>query len=61
MIGNKFADKITSVSKKKSAKEQPNDETEVDVQRDTPKRRYIYPEERQQIIDRLSLEPKTYV
>ena len=61
LIGNKFADKITSVSKKKSAKEQPNDETEVDVQRDTPKKRYIYPEERQQIIDQLSLEPKKYV
>ena len=46
MIGNKIADKITSVSKK-SAKELPNDETEVDVERATLKKRYISPEERQ--------------
>ena len=43
LIGNKIADKITSVSK--SPKELWNDETEA------PKKRYIYPEERQQIID----------
>ena len=30
LIGNKIADKMTSISKK-SAKELPNDETEVDV------------------------------
>ena len=48
LIGNKIADKITSVSKK-STKELPNDETEVDVERDTPKKRYISPEERQHI------------
>ena len=53
MIGNKTADKITSVSKKKSAKELPNDETEEDVERVTPKKRYISPEERQKIIDEL--------
>ena len=38
LIGNKIADKITSVSKKsntKSNKKLPNDETEVDVERDT--------------------------
>ena len=52
LIGNKIADKITSVSKK-STKELPNDETEVDVERATPKKRYISPEERQQIIDEL--------
>ena len=51
LIGNKIADKITSVSKKKST----NDETEVDVERATPKKRYISPEERQQIIDELRL------
>ena len=54
LIGNKIADKITSVSKK-STKELPNDETEVDVERATPKKRYISPEERQQIIDELRL------
>ena len=60
MIGNKIADKITSVSKK-PAKELPNDETEADVERATPKKRYISPEERQQIIDELRLVPKKYV
>ena len=54
LIGNKIADKITSVSKK-SAKELQNNETEVDVERATPKKRYISPEERQQIIDELRL------
>ena len=50
LIGNKNADKITSVSKK-SSKELPNDET--DVERANPKKRYISPEKRQQIIDQL--------
>ena len=58
LIGNKIADKITSVSKKKSTKESTNDETEVGVERATPKKRYISPEERQQIIDELRLVPK---
>ena len=58
MIGNKTADKITSVSKKKSAKELPNDETEEVVEIATHKKRYISPEERQQIIDELRLVPK---
>ena len=57
LIGNKSADKITSVSKK-STKELPNDETEVDVEKTTPKKRYISPEERQQTIDELKLVPK---
>ena len=57
MIGNKIADKITSVSKK-STKELQNNETEEDVERVTPKKRYISPEERQQIIDELRLVPK---
>ena len=57
LIGNKIADKITSVSKK-STKELPNDETEVDVERATSKKRYISPEERQQIIEELRLVPK---
>ena len=54
LIGNKIADEITSVSKK-SAKELQNNETEVDVERATPKKRYISPEERQQVIDELRL------
>ena len=75
MIGNKIADKITSVSKKNSAKELHNnnnnnnnnnndydDETkEKDVEITTHKRSYISPEERQQIIDELRLAPKKYV
>ena len=54
LIGNKIADKMTSISKK-SAKELPNDETEVDVEWVTPKKIYIFPEEKQQIIDELRL------
>ena len=49
LISNKIADKITSVSKK-STKELSNDETEVDVEKASPKKRYISPEERQQVI-----------
>ena len=59
MIGNKIADKITSAStelgSKKSIKELQNNETEVGVKRATPKKRYIFTEERQQIIDKLRL------
>ena len=56
LIGNKIANKITSVSKKKSTTElQNNDETEEDVEITTHKKRYISPEERQQIIDELRL------
>ena len=61
LIGNKIADKITSVSNKKSTKELPNDETEVDVERATPKKRYISPEERQLITDEFKLVPKKYL
>ena len=56
LIGNKISDDI-SVSKE-SAKELQNNESEVDVKRVTPKKRYISPEERQQIIDELRLVPK---
>ena len=60
LIGNKIADKITTASKKKSAKElHNNDQTkEEDVEIITPKKRYISPEERQQVIDELRLVPK---
>ena len=60
MIGNKITDKITSISKK-STKELPKDETkEEDAEITTHKKRYISPEERQQIIDELRLVPKNY-
>ena len=55
MIGNKIADKIISISKKKSANKLPNDETEEDVERPIHKKRHVSPEERQQIIDELRL------
>ena len=54
MTGNKIADKITNTAKK-STKELPNDETEEDAELTTPKKRYISPEERQQIIDELKV------
>ena len=56
LMENKIADKITSVSKK-SPKELQNDKTEAGKTRpkDVPKKRYIAPEERQQIIDELKL------
>ena len=62
LIGNKIADKITSVSKKISTKElHNNDETkEEDVEITTHKKRYISLEKRQ-IIDELRLVPKRYV
>ena len=59
MIGNKIAGKITSVSKKFTTKDLQNNETEEeDVKRTTHKKRYISPEETQQIIDELRLVPK---
>ena len=61
LIGNKIADKITSVSKKKSTKELHNNDETEDVEIATPKKRYISPEERKQIIEELRLVPKTYV
>ena len=45
LIGNKTADKITSVSKKKSAKALQNNETEEDVEIATPRKRLISPKE----------------
>ena len=53
LIGNKIADKITSDSKKKSTKELLNDEREEDMEITAHKKRYISPEERQQIINEL--------
>ena len=53
LLGNKIADKITNFSKK-STKELPKEDAEIT----THKKRYISPEERQQIIDELRLIPK---
>ena len=61
LIGNKIADKITSVSKKKPDKELHNNDETEDVEISTPKKRYISPEERKQIIEELRLVPKKYV
>ena len=55
MVGNKTADKITSVSKKSTTKLPTIDE---DAELTTPQKRYISPKERQQIIDELRLVPK---
>ena len=65
LIGNKIADKVTSVSKKKSttklhSKELHNNNDE-DVEITTHKKKYISPEERQKIIDELRLVPEKYV
>ena len=57
LVGNKIADKITSVSKK-STKKLPT--INEDIELTTPQKRYISPEERQQIIDELRLVPRNY-
>ena len=51
LVGNKITDKITSVSKKLLS-------IDEDIELTTNKKRYISPEERQQIIDQLRLIPK---
>ena len=55
LIGNKIADKITSISKK-PVKELPINVEDAEIT--TRKKRYISPEEKQQIIDELRLVPK---
>ena len=57
LVGNKIADKTTSVSKKSTKKLPTIDE---DEELTTPQKRYISAEERQQIIDELRLIPKNY-
>ena len=54
LTDNKIDDKITSASKE-SAKALQNNETEVGVEITTPKKRYISPQGRKQIIDELML------
>ena len=58
LIGNKIADKITSVSKKSSNNNNDDDDDDDDVELTTHKKRYISPEERQKIINELWLIPK---
>ena len=58
LIGNKIADKITSISKKPVKELSNNDEEDMEIT--THKKRYISPQERQQIIDELRLVPKNY-
>ena len=53
LIGNKIADKITSVSKKSNNNNNNNNNEDVEIT--AHKKRYISPEERQQIIDELRL------
>ena len=55
LVVNKIANKITSISKK-STKELPT--IDEDAELPTRKKRYISPEERQQITDELRLAPK---
>ena len=54
LVGNKIADKI-SISNKKS-----DNDNNDDVELTTPRKRYISPKERQQIIDELRLVLKNY-
>ena len=54
LVGNKIADEITNVSKK-STKKLPTIDEDVEL---TTHKRYILPEERQQIIVELRLIPK---
>ena len=58
LIGNKIADKITSTSKKSSINNNNNNNDDDGVELTTHKKRYISPEERQQIINELRLVPK---
>ena len=58
LIDNKIADKIRSVSKKKSNSN--NNNNNNDVKLATYKKRYISPEEIQQIIDELRLVPQNH-
>ena len=65
-IGNKIADKITSISKNPSNNNDNNNNNNnnnnnEDVELTTHKKRYISPEERQQIINKLRLARKKYV
>ena len=55
LVGKKIADKITSTSKKSLKKPRDEELHSNEVNKETPKERYISPKERQQIIDELRL------
>ena len=55
LVGNKNADKITSVSKKSLKKPGDEEFSSNEVNKEIPNERYISPKERQQIIDELRL------
>ena len=55
LIGNKIADKITSVLKRSSAHSKNLENDNSNHELEAPERRNISPEERQQVIDELSL------
>ena len=57
--GNKIADKIISVSKKPNNNNNNNDNEDVEIT--AHKKRYISPEQRQQIVDELMLTLKRYI
>ena len=61
LVGNKIADKITSVSKKKSynKNDDDDDDDDDDAELTTHKKRYISPKERKQIIEELRLVPNS--
>ena len=58
LIANKIADKITSVSNKKSNNNNNDNNDNNNVELTVHQKRYISPEERQQIINELRLAPK---
>ena len=58
LIGNKITDKIISVSKKYNNNNNNNNNNNEDVEITAHKKRYISPEQRQQIINELRLVPK---
>ena len=58
LIGNKIAAKITHISKKPNNNYDNNNNNNEDLEITAHKKRYISPEERQQIINELRLAPK---
>ena len=55
LIGNKIADKITSISKSPKELHSKKIHSTEEVNNEIPKERYMSPEKRQQIIDELRL------
>ena len=55
LIGNKIADKITSVSKRSPARSKNLENDNTNHELEATEKRYISPEGRQQVIDELSL------